>query len=108
MKKATTKTLPDAVTTRGGVKAVVASKIQGILNKLIFGKQRKCEVNTKSGPNRLRECIHEHVEEKVTLEYGSVVKDCGVREWFCHDIEMSLSYIETAMLYDLSQEYMFG
>ena len=73
MKKATTKTLPDAVTARGDVKAVVVLKIQGTLNKLISGKQRKCEVDTKSGFNRLRERIHEHAEEEVTLEYGSVV-----------------------------------
>jgi len=109
--KTTEKTSQDAKPTRRGVRAAFASKLQGTLDKLVSGKQQKGRVGAKSRPH---ERIHKRAGRKVTLEYGSVVKDrsvydCAVGEWFCHDIEMSLPYIETIMLYDLLvRGYIYG
>ena len=51
------KTSPDAKTTRGGLRAAFASKLQGTLDKLGSSEQPKDRVDTKSDPP-LPERIH--------------------------------------------------
>ena len=60
------KTLPpDAKTTRHGVRASFASRLQGTLDKLASGEQEKDWVDPKSGPPPLPERIHKQGKRSI-------------------------------------------
>jgi hypothetical protein len=65
VQKQAAKTSPDAKTTRRGVKAASAPKLQGTLNKSVSGKQQKDRVDTKSGRPRPPGRIHKQGKRSI-------------------------------------------